>query len=278
LSIGGDPAVMALINKTPLPNNFTSIGDGLNTGGFDWNPPTKFTGPNYMGRVDHTFNDNNGIYVRYLQSHYDTSEGAFLNARPQGFPGFGPLGEVRRNGKNLSVGYRHVFSPNLVNEFIAGFNRFAFRFTFGESNPNFGTSKLPPWSDQCVFGSFINIATPNCVSPHTARAVTTPQLVDNVSWVHGPHTIRAGINFRFYYQNACCAVWGGATRVPVRSVNWATRGGASKKTPWQVTSPQPCARQRAGAPIGTRPAWRPRSSQSASGATAAPPCRCEAAF
>src|SRR5262249_36957598 len=31
LGIGGDPAVMGLINKTPLPNNFTSVGDGLNT-------------------------------------------------------------------------------------------------------------------------------------------------------------------------------------------------------------------------------------------------------
>src|SRR5215472_11470485 len=196
LHIGGDPAVMGLINKTPLPNSFSSVGDGLNTAGFNWNPPTKFTGPNYMVRVDHTFSENDNLFVRYLQSHFDTTEGDFLNARPQVFPGFPPLGEVRRIGKNLAMGYRHVFSPSLVNEFTTGFNRFAFTFTFGESNPNFGDpAKLPPWSDSCVFGSFINISGPNCVSPHTQRAVTAPQFIDNLSWVHGAHTIRTGFNF-----------------------------------------------------------------------------------
>src|SRR5215470_12482548 len=163
-AIGGDPAVMGLINSTPLPNTFSTVGDGLNTAGFNWNAPTKFTGPHYMVRVDHTFSDNDSVFVRYLQSHFDTTEGDFLNARPQVFPGFPPLGEVRRIGKNLAVGYRHVFSPNLVNEFTTGFNRFAFTFTFGESNPNFGDpAKLPPWSDSCVFGtsgSFINISAP----------------------------------------------------------------------------------------------------------------------
>src|SRR5215813_3020868 len=236
LSIGGDPAVMALINKTPLPNNFTSIGDGLNTGGFDWNPPTKFTGPNYMVRVDHTFNDNNGIYVRYLQNHYDTSEGDFLNARPQVFPGFAPLGEVRRNGKNLSVGYRHVFSPSLVNELITGFNRFAFNFTFGESNPDFGTSKLPPWSDQCVFGSFINMATPNCVSPHTQRAITAPQFIDNLSWVHGAHTIRTGFNFRFYYHNDSRGFFGSGVLSPVVIFRQSQRRGGFKNFPSNINT------------------------------------------
>src|SRR5260370_1453438 len=97
-----------------------------------------------MVRVDHTFSENDNVFVRYLQNHYDTTQGDFLNARPQVFPGFPPLGEVRRIGKNLAVSYRHVFSPHLVNDFTAGFNRFAFTFTFGESNPNFGNStKLP---------------------------------------------------------------------------------------------------------------------------------------
>jgi hypothetical protein len=216
LHIGGDPAVMGLINKTPLPNSFSSVGDGLNTAGFNWNPPTKFSGPNYMVRVDHTFSENDNLFVRYLQNHYDTSEGDFLNGRPQVFPGFPPLGEVRRLGKNLAVGYRHVFSPNLVNEFTAGFNRFAFNFTFGESNPNFGDpTKLPPWSDSCVFGSFINISGPYCVSPHTQRAITAPQFIDNLSWVHGAHTIRTGYNFRYYYHNDSRGFFGSGILAPV---------------------------------------------------------------
>src|SRR5581483_7644086 len=40
LGIGGDPATMGLINSEPLPNNFAT-GDGLNTAGYSWNPPSK---------------------------------------------------------------------------------------------------------------------------------------------------------------------------------------------------------------------------------------------
>ncbi len=119
----------------------------------------------------------------------------------------------------------------MVNDFTAGFNRFAFNFTFGESNPNFGTAKLPPWSDQCVFGSFINISSPLCVSPHTQRAVTAPQLIDNLSWVHGAHTIRAGINFRLYYHNDSRGFFGGGILAPVVFFNQTLRQGGFNNLP-----------------------------------------------
>ncbi len=239
--IGGDPAVMSLINSTPVPNNFTpGVGDGLNTAGFSWNPPTKFTGPNYMARVDHTFGPKDNIFVRWLQNNFDTKQGDFLNGRPEVFPGFPPLGEVLRIGKNLAVSYRHVFSPNLVNEFATGFNRFAFTFTFGESNPNFGNpSKLPPWSDQCVFppvGSFININSPNCVSPHTMRAITAPQFVDNVSWIHGAHTLRTGFNFRLYYHNDSRGFFGSGILAPVVSFNQSLRQGGFNNIPSNIST------------------------------------------
>jgi hypothetical protein len=236
--IGGDPAVMSLINSTPVPNTFTpGVGDGLNTAGFSWNPPTKFTGPNYMARVDHTFGPKDNIFVRWLQNNFDTKQGDFLNGRPEVFPGFPPLGEVLRIGKNLAVSYRHVFSPNLVNEFATGFNRFAFTFTFGESNPNFGNpSKLPPWSDECVFGSFINIASPNCVSPHTMRAITAPQFVDNVSWIHGAHTLRTGFNFRLYYHNDSRGFFGSGILAPVVSFNQSLRQGGFNNIPSNIST------------------------------------------
>src|SRR6266704_3318543 len=52
--IGGDPAVLALMNSLPAANAF-SLGDGLNQAGFNWNPPSQFKGPHYYVRVDHTF-------------------------------------------------------------------------------------------------------------------------------------------------------------------------------------------------------------------------------
>jgi hypothetical protein len=210
-----DPTTFGLIKSLPRPNSFASVGDGLNSAGFLWNPPTKFTGPHWLVRVDHNFGPNDTIFVRYLQNHFNTQEGDFVNARPIVFPGFAPLGEVNRNGRNLAISYRHVFSPSLINELTAGFNRFSFVFTFGESNSGFGDpTKDPPWADECVYGSFTNLTAPFCVSPHTARAITTPQLVDNISWIHGAHTVQAGINFRYYYHNDTRGFFGSTILAP----------------------------------------------------------------
>jgi hypothetical protein len=230
--IGADPAVSGLINKLPLPNGFPAGGDGLNTGAFLWNPPTQFVGPNYMGRVDHTFNENNNIFVRYLHNHFDTKQGDFLNSRPEVFPGYPPLGEVTRIGRNLSASYRHTFTPNLINELTGGFNRFAFAFTFGESNPNFGDpSKLPPWADECVYGSFVNIAAPYCVSPHTQRGVWAPQFIDNLSWIHGAHTFHAGINFRFYVHDDSRGFFGSTILAPGVLFSQSSRQGGFSNIP-----------------------------------------------
>lgn len=228
---GADSSMQALFNATPLPNTFF-VGDGLNTAGFDWNPPAKFVGPHYMVRVDHTFGPNDNIFVRWLQNSYNTKEGDFLNSRPAVFPGFPPLGEVNRIGRNLAVSYRHTFTPNLVNEFTMGFNRFAFFFTFGESNPDFADpSKNPPYADNCVIGSLVNVDPPYCASPHTARAVTTPQFVDNLTWIKGAHTFRAGFNFRFYIHNDSRGFFGGSVVKPVISFNRSNRLGGFNNIP-----------------------------------------------
>jgi carboxypeptidase family protein/TonB-dependent receptor-like protein len=190
-NIGGrtfDTAVAALINPFPLPNNFSS-GDGLNTATFLWNPPTAVRGPAYTARIDHNFNANNSMFVRYLWSDYNTLEGDPLNGRPQVFPGFPPQGEVFRRTSNLAISYRRVLSPRVVNEFTAGFARFGFLFTQGEANP--------AWPDVPPF-NFDSISEPYLNTPRTARWVTTPQLLDNLSFVHGAHVFRAGINLRFY--------------------------------------------------------------------------------
>ena len=223
--IGGDPAVLALMNKLPTANAF-NLGDGLNQAGFNWNPPSQFKGPNYYVRVDHTFGQNDSVFVRWLQNTFDTKQGDFLNARPQVYPGFPPLGEVNRLGKNLAISYRHNFSPTLVNELTAGFNRFRFQFTFGESNPDFpNPQKVPIWADDCVLGSMLNVDPPYCLSPHTQRAITTRQFVDNITWVHGAHTLRAGINFRFYIHNDSRGFFGGSVVTPIIRFNQNNRQG-----------------------------------------------------
>ena len=183
-----DPAVANLLKLFPLPNNFTS-GDGLNTATFLWNPPTAIRGPAINVRVDHNFNDKNSVFGRYLWSDYNTLKGDPLNGRPQVYPDNPALGEVFRRTSNFAIGWRRVISPRVVNEFTAGYGRFGFLFTQGEANPLW--PDVPPYD-------FTSLSEPWINTPRTARWVTTPQILDNLSVVHGAHVFRGGINFRFY--------------------------------------------------------------------------------
>ena len=184
-----DPALAAIFGTYPQANNFGVAGDGLNTAAYLWNPPTKIQGPAYIARVDHNFNENNSMFARFLYSDYNTLEGDPLNGRPQVFPGQPPLGEVFRKSSNLAISYRRVLSPRVVNEFTAGYARFEFLFTQGEANPAF--PDIPPFN-------FSTIDEPYNNTPRTARFVTTPQFLDNLSIVKGAHVFRTGINVRFY--------------------------------------------------------------------------------
>ncbi|MGH9900827.1 MAG: TonB-dependent receptor plug domain-containing protein, partial [Pyrinomonadaceae bacterium] len=191
-NLGGrapDPALASIFGTYPQPNNFGVAGDGLNTAAFLWNPPTKIEGPAISARVDHTFNENNSVFARFLYSDYNTLEGDPLNGRPQVFPGTPPLGEVFRRTHNLALSWRRVISPRVVNEFTAGYARFEFLFTQGEANPDF--PNIPPFDFSTIDEPFNNRA-------RTARFVTTPQILDNLSIVRGAHIFKTGFNVRFY--------------------------------------------------------------------------------
>lgn len=224
--IGGDPTILKLLNSYPKPNSW-SVGDGLNTATYLWNSSYRVRGPHIMGRVDHTINDNNTVFARYLFSDQNTLGGDPNNSRPQLYPDFAPLGEVFRRSQNLAVSYRRVISPRMVNELTLGFSRFAFIFTQGEANPAF--PDIPPFD-------FANISEPYLNRPRTARAVTTPQILDNFSIVTGAHNLRMGFNFRFYQHNDQRGQPGGVNVTPVLSFSRTLRPPQGFNTPGVATA------------------------------------------
>jgi hypothetical protein len=209
-----NPTVATYLNTLPLPNSFNAGGDGLNTGGYLWNPPAKVRGPAYSARVDHNFDENNSVFARYLHSKYNTLGGDPLNGRPVIFPGFAPLGEVFRNTSNLAVGYRHSFSPYIVNDLRVGYSKFNFLFTQGEANPDYPNI------------SSINynlIEEPYNNTPRTQREVFTPQILDTLSIVSGSHVIGIGFNARFYRHRDRRGQPGGINLTPQISLDQSIR-------------------------------------------------------
>ncbi|MBI4873698.1 MAG: TonB-dependent receptor, partial [Acidobacteria bacterium] len=227
--IGGDQKILKMLGSFPRPNSFTS-GDGLNTAAYFWNTPYKVRGPNIMGRLDHTISDRATMFARYLYGDSNTLGGDPNNSRPTVFPGFPPLGEVYRKNHNLAISYRRMISPRIVNEFTAGLSRFFFLFTQGEANPDF--PDIPPYA-------FSNISYPYLNRPRTNRAVTTPQLLDNLSVVHGAHQFRMGFNFRFYQHNDQRGQPGGVNVTPSINFSRTTRPPAGFATPSAAAAGRP---------------------------------------
>jgi len=227
--IGADPVIRSLLSSYPVPNSYIS-GDGLNTATYFWNPPTRVRGPHYMIRIDHVFNESHSLFGRWLEADQYTLDGDPLNGRPQVFPGFPPLGEVFRDSTNLAVGHRWVISPRMVNEFTMGYSRFQFHFSQGEANPAF--PDIYPFD-------FANVSEPFNNRPRTARAVTTPQFLDNFSLVTGSHMFKTGFNFRFYQHNDQRGQPGGVNLTPVLSFSRSTRPPVGFNTPPVATSSKP---------------------------------------
>lgn len=186
-----DGSVGSYLNTLPAPNAF-GFGDGLNTAGYLWNPPTAIRGPAYNIRVDHNFNASNSIFGRYLFSDYNTLKGDPLNGRPQVFPGFPPQGEVFRRTSNFATGWRRNITPYITNDFRFGYSKFNFLFTQGEANPAFPNISSVDYN--LISEPYLNTA-------RTQRAIFTPQFIDNLTIVHGSHVIAAGLNLRFYRHN-----------------------------------------------------------------------------
>ena len=219
--IGVDPTIAKLFASYPKANTFIA-GDGLNTAGYEWNPPANFRGPNYMARFDHTFNPNNSVFFRALWGDYNTLQGDPLNGRPEVFPGFPPLGEVFRTTRNYAASYRRVFSPSVVNELTVGLSRFIFLFTQGEANPS--------WPNVVPY-SFANVSLPYINTPRTYRAITTPQVLDNLSIIKGSHLIRTGFNVRMYQHNDQRGQPGGTNVTPTLSFSATVRPPSGFDTP-----------------------------------------------
>jgi hypothetical protein len=179
---GLDPALGAIINAMPLPNNFAA-GDGLNTAAFNFASPQREKQYDFVTKFDYNLNSNNAFYVRYARGRQNTFGDSANGGRPI-LPGFPNFVDTFRSPDNTAINWRWTISPKLVNEFIFGVSRYSFSFLTPQPDPN-----LP--------FAFINVVTPNTNFSYNARGVRTLQYIDNLTYVHGSHTFKGGINFRY---------------------------------------------------------------------------------
>ena len=155
------------------PANDTSIGDGLNTGGFRFNAPTPIHQNSSYARFDFVPTHKQNLFVRLnvIDDHVTSA---------QWLPGTtSPVTWSHPSG--IAFGHTWMISNNLVNNMRYGYTRQAFTFS-GDSTGN--------------DISFRFVFQPNGQLHDISRVTPVHNITDDVSWTHGKHVSQYGINFR----------------------------------------------------------------------------------
>jgi hypothetical protein len=143
-------------------------------------------------RVDHQFSSKDTFFGRYAQSdRTDFTPGAIPN-----------MGETDYQfyGRNVAANWVHTFSPTVVNEFRAGYNR----LNFGYVSPRQGTSFSSQLGISGVEGGRLAGFPIFGISGYTGLGDIEPygnidnvyQVVDMLSWAKGRHGVKFGIDVR----------------------------------------------------------------------------------
>jgi hypothetical protein len=150
----------------------------------------NYTGPNYtnawagVASLDYNLSDRDQIRGRYI---YNKLSGLDIAAS---LPAFYEL--VPATYHLLSIAEYHVFSPNITNEFRLGYNRLDQNFPVGPQKFP-GLDQFPTF----LFNDLNLTLGPDPAAPQY-EIQNTYQVLDNVTWTKGKHTLKIGFDGRKY--------------------------------------------------------------------------------
>ncbi len=117
--LGIDPQISAILDRLPLPNDFT-VGDGLNIAGYRFDALADVRQNRVASRFDHSMNANHQIFVRFNYENTDSTDS--VNNAEMTFPDE-PNGSLVNNNWAVAAGSDWTLSPYTVNEFRIGYTR-----------------------------------------------------------------------------------------------------------------------------------------------------------
>lgn len=153
--------------------NDTSVGDGLNTGGFRFNAATSTDENTHIARFDYVINQKQTAYFR-ANYQYDLLKGTSQ------FPDTSS-GAIWDHPYGFVVGHDWSVSSNKVNNFRYGLTRQAFS-TQGDS------------SESSI--NFRFVYQPLAYARTLSRVTPTHNFTDDFTWIKGNHTFQFGGNVR----------------------------------------------------------------------------------
>lgn len=173
--VGINPAATALFADVTrrYPVNDTSVGDGINTGGFRFNAPTSVDENTHVARFDFNLNDKQTLFAR---GTYQTDTAVLVSAFPDTL-----APTVWNHPYGFVVGHNWNISTDKVNNFRYGLTRQAFTQS-GDSNEN--------------LISFRFVFQPTLFARTLSRITPVHNFTDDFTLIKGNHTVQFGGNVR----------------------------------------------------------------------------------
>jgi hypothetical protein len=185
--VGANADLLALFKDRFPSANDSTVGDGINTGGFRFNAPSHRTDNTFTNRIDWVPNDKHRVFGRFnIARRHQTDT---VNTVAQQFPQDPESGLIIVRDYSWAVGDTWTIKENLVNQAVVGVSRSGLLFPapFTPSFPNvFGTPSATggTWN--------LGLSTPFSDISSQNRFVKTPTLRDDLTWTKGNHTIQFG--------------------------------------------------------------------------------------
>jgi hypothetical protein len=209
---GADPFVAningqnpgAIFEQYPHPNS-NALGDGFNYLAYTFAAPTPTKLDTYILKLDYKLTQS-GNHTIFLKGHLQN----FHNTDAAEFPGLPPNDFFTNNSKGLFAGYTALIRPTVVNNLRYGYIR-----------QGIGDTGLSA-SD---FNHFRGLDDVQGFSNTVLTNVPVHNIVDDLSWTKGKHTLQFGTNLRIITNNRT----GNAQNVSTADTNvfWLDLAGIS---------------------------------------------------
>ncbi|CAN5433754.1 hypothetical protein BH10ACI3_BH10ACI3_17300 [soil metagenome] len=183
-------AALKYLQAFPLPNNGSQVQNNwaVTRNEIDHQDVVDF-------RVDYNLNDSNQIFGRGNWGDYSQTVTSRLPALPAGFGS----GSNPTSTRGLVIGWNWAATPTIFNELRVQGNRLKYGYEppFGDTpvSANLGivnANRDPSLGGGALIGGYNGqLEYTGDYGPYRVPQ-NTLQLVDSVSWVHGPHTFKFG--------------------------------------------------------------------------------------
>jgi hypothetical protein len=216
----------------PLPNYGPA---GATSNNYQENFSTPITSDQGDARIDQTLTSRQSVFARYSYKQRSVITAPTASTTSGGSALIGAF-NLPEKDTSLTAAYTYVITPSLLNELRFGLSKFITQRSFDSTSAaisELGITGIPDLLSASVPAAPNFVITGFTATGGTGSSLTrsrTIQLLDNVTWTKGAHSLKSGVDYR--YMNAFAGNVFGSTRLGRYRFNGSSAVGTTINSPF----------------------------------------------